>query len=227
MPTLRPDIVVNRFKARLRGRLDSYLARVDGVIHVGANLGQERGKYRKYGLEAVWVEPIPEIFRELENNLAGFPRQKAYQYLVTDQNDREHVFHVASNTGESSSILELKGHKDIWPDIDYERDVVLSSITLDRLIEREQIDITRFQALVLDTQGAELLVLKGAPSTLGSIRYIEVEASDFEAYAGGTTLTELTDFLADRDFRELAREEFAQTADGSGRYFNVVFERGR
>ena len=38
---------------------------------------------------------------------------------------------------------------------------------------------------MLDTQGAELLVLKGAAGLLHRFQFIKVEAADFESYANG------------------------------------------
>ena len=38
---------------------DAFLRKVSGVIHVGANLGQERAHYARFRLDVVWIEPIP------------------------------------------------------------------------------------------------------------------------------------------------------------------------
>jgi hypothetical protein len=35
-----------------------FLRDVTGVIHVGANTGQERFLYRLFGLNVIWIEPI-------------------------------------------------------------------------------------------------------------------------------------------------------------------------
>lgn len=46
--------------------------RGDGVVHVGANLGQERELYEHYGLNVLWVEPIPEVFEQLKKKHCSF-----------------------------------------------------------------------------------------------------------------------------------------------------------
>jgi hypothetical protein len=71
--------------------VDAFLRDVSGVIHVGANTGQERAKYARFHLDLVWIEPIPAVFEQLRFNLAGFPKQRAYQYLLTDEDEREYV----------------------------------------------------------------------------------------------------------------------------------------
>src|SRR5438046_1455790 len=81
------------------GDTDRFLKEASGVIHVGANVGEERELYDRHGLRVVWIEPISEVFETLTANIAGFPRQRALQYLVTDQDGTEHQFHVASNNG--------------------------------------------------------------------------------------------------------------------------------
>src|SRR5689334_3816241 len=141
-----------------------FLRSVHGVIHVGANAGQERALYERQGLDVLWIEPIPEVFAALRANIAAFPRQRALQALVTDRDDHDYEFHVANNAGESSSILELKQHKDVWPKVAFTASIKLRSVTLPTLLAREGVDITRYDALVMDTQGSELLVLQGAQS---------------------------------------------------------------
>jgi len=201
-----------------------FLRSVHGVIHVGANVGQERALYARYGLHVLWIEPIPEVFATLRANVAAFPKQRALQALVTDRDDHEYEFHVANNAGESSSILELKQHKDVWPKVAFTTSIKLRSVTLPELLAREGVDITRYDALVMDTQGSELLVLKGAESLLPRFAYIKTEVPDFEAYEGCAQLADLAAFLAVRGFAELVRNRFASRAAG-GHYYDVVYRR--
>src|SRR5690242_19194551 len=90
-----------------------FLRSTRGVIHVGANVGQERELYRRHGLDVLWIEPIPDVFARLAANMSGLPRQRALERLVTDRDDATYEFHISNNDGESSSILDLKQHRDI------------------------------------------------------------------------------------------------------------------
>src|SRR5205085_4005421 len=76
---------------------NSYLKQITGVIHVGANLGQERELYAKYKLKVLWIEPLPDIFERLCENISPFPDQTAVNHLVTDKDNAEYLFHIASN----------------------------------------------------------------------------------------------------------------------------------
>jgi FkbM family methyltransferase len=207
-----------------RHPLKGFLRHATGVIHVGAHTGQERELYAQYGLRVLWIEPLPELFAQLAANIARFADQRAVQCLVTDRDGAEYPFHVASNAGGSSSILELALHKEVWPEVTMTRTVTMRSKTLPTLLADERIDPKGYDALVLDTQGSELLVLRGAEPLLPQIRYVKTEAAEFEAYKNCCTLADLAAFLAYHGFRELGRKEIARHKSG-GAYFDVVFGR--
>lgn len=214
---------------RRRGLLDrkglrAFLRDVSGVIHVGAHTGQERKLYAQHRLNVLWIEPLDELFKALKRNLVDFPNQRAVQCLVTDQDDCEYPFHVASNAGASSSILELALHKDVWPDITYTRTVTMRSKTLASLLKDEDIDPSAYDALVMDTQGCELLVLKGAISLLNSFKFIQTEVADFESYRDCCQLADMESYLSQYGYREYARKATAQHPDG-GRYYDIVYKR--
>lgn len=212
------------FKKAFRKDPDRFLREISGVVHVGANLGQERKLYRSHDLSVIWVEPIPEAFARLNDNIRGFINQRAFQALVTDVDDKEYEFHIANNDGESSSILELKQHKDIWPDVRYTTTLRLRSMTLASLFFREGVDASKYQALIMDTQGSELLVLQGSLPILSRFRFIKTEVADFESYEGCCQLSQLNEFMTEHGYKEFSRRKFASRAEG-GNYFDVVYKR--
>ena len=177
-----------------------YLSKIGGVIQVGANTGQERFKYDFFDLDVVWVEPLPSVFGVLTRNTRRFPKQRAFQQLLSDIHGREYDFHVASNMGAASSLLAPAAHMEMFPRVSFAGVIKITGTTLDRLVDSEKLDLSKYQALVLDTQGSELLVLEGAAQTLGAIRYIKTEGCDFESYAGGCTIDQITSFLAGHGF---------------------------
>ncbi|HTB26938.1 MAG TPA: FkbM family methyltransferase [Puia sp.] len=215
--------------AKRRGKLlfknnpEKLLKKVKGIIHVGANTGQERELYTQYGLAVVWIEPIPEIFEKLQLNLLGFTGQIALKGLVTDQDDMEYQFHLANNNGASSSILDLNLHQDIWPEVGYEKTINLHSRKLSSLLNDNNINVSNYDMLVIDTQGSELLVLKGAESILNNFTYIQTEVPDFEAYKGCCQLKDLQSFLGERGYKEISRSRFA-THPGGGNYYDMIFK---
>ncbi len=202
---------------------DAFFCDVHGVVHIGANTGQERFFYLANSICVLWVEPIPDVFQKLAHNLQNFTDQKALNYLISDIDGQQIDFHVTDNGGESSSIFQLEKHKLLWPEVKHAQTIKLLTSRLDTMIAKENVDIGKYQALVIDTQGAELLVLKGAESIIQCFKYIKLEVADFESYSGNCTLEEINDFMKKHHFIEHSRTEFAQHEVGS--YFDITYKR--
>jgi FkbM family methyltransferase len=209
-----------------RSPMKGFLRHAVGVIHVGAHTGQERVRYAQYRLNVLWIEPIPEIFAALRENLAGFAAQRAVECLVTDKDGAEYEFHVTSNRGGSSSIFPLGRHKDIWPEVRETATLTLRSKTLPTLLADERIDARQYDALVMDTQGSELLVLEGAAPLLDRFKFVKTEVADFPAYEGGCQLKDIESLMQRFGFRELARNTIARHPQG-GAYYDIVYGRPR
>ena len=208
----------------LAGDRDKFLQNVSGVIHVGANAGQERHLYDWYDLDVVWIEPIPEVYQTLRSNLRKYSKQKAIECLLADQDGKMCEFHVASNNGQSSSMLEFQHHKDIWPEVSYRRTIQMQCRTLPSALKSAGMNPHNYDALVLDTQGSELLVLQGAASLLEYFKYIKAEAADFDSYVDGCQIADITTFLKPHGYREYSRHKFASRETG-GCYYDVVYKR--
>lgn len=205
---------------------ERFLKKVTGVIHVGANFGQERELYHSHDLSVIWIEPIPEVYKKLVSNITGFKKQIAFEALVTDDDDKEYNFNIANNNGASSSILQMKLHKDIWPEVEYMDKLNLKSITLATLINRENIDKSKYQALIIDTQGSELLVLRGSIPVLNQFKFIKVEVPDFESYDNCCQLSDIEGFMIKHGYVEFYRHKFASRKEG-GNYFDIVYKKKR
>jgi FkbM family methyltransferase len=202
----------------------SFLKKVPGVIHVGANTGQERSEYASLELKVLWVEPIPAVFEVLRSNIANFPNQRACCSLLAAEHGVKYTLHIANNGGASSSILDFSKHGAIWPEVQFTHDVQIKATTLARLVDTEQIDLRSYGALILDTQGSELLVLKGAVPILDRFQFVQAEVPDFESYAGCCQLAELTDFMRRHGFK-LARKSPFASRRGIGTYYDALYSR--
>jgi FkbM family methyltransferase len=208
------------YKVWTPGEMDHALANSRALIHVGANEGQERYIYESMGLEVLWVEPVPAVFARLAHNIRGLRKQRATNALLSDTPGRKLMLHISNNGGQSSSIFELAEHKAIWPEVHYVDRIECASTTLDELSPI----LPSPDALVLDTQGSELMVLAGGERTLSQVCTIKTEAADFKAYDGGCTDAEIVAFLEARGFELADRRCFAQHPAG-GRYFDLVFRK--
>ncbi|MFW2831517.1 FkbM family methyltransferase [Sphingomonas sp. ID0503] len=171
-----------------------------GVVHVGASTGQEVPEYAEAQLRAgLFVEPLLEPFLALEQRVAEHPQFKAVQAVCSDRDGAEVSLNVASNGGESSSILTPAAHTVLHGSVTFDRVELMQSQRLDTLCARvEQASpgfIDQIDTLVMDVQGAELLVLKGAVETLRQINYVYSEVSLLDLYAGNAKLHEIIAFM--------------------------------
>lgn len=164
------------------------------------------------------------MFQTLTQNLKGYPEQKAANALVTDKEGELYKFNISSNSEASSSIYDLREHKQLWPEVVFTNTVHLKSTTLPTVVRDAGMSGVAFDALILDVQGAELLVVKGAGQVLDSIRFIKAEAADFESYRGGCTAATLSKALEERGFRIHMKERFA-SKEGVGSYYNIIYCR--
>jgi FkbM family methyltransferase len=191
-----------------------------GVIHVGANTGQEFEDYKRAELESVvYIEPIPNVFEMLKKHVSSDPRHHPIQALCADRNGEEFEFNVASNTGQSSSIFALGSHAERYPHIKYERTIKLRSRTLDDVIfntPRIRADI--LDCLVMDVQGAELKVILGAHRTLSQCRYVFTEINEGGLYEGDSSYDEVLAMLKPYGF---VLRSFDINEDGWGNAFLV------
>ena len=202
---------------------NKFLLTVSGVVHVGANTGQERQVYSDFGLSVVWIEPIQEAFDELYNNIKTFKNQVAFKNLITDTENKDYNFHITNNNGQSSSIFELDQHKLMFPNVTHSKTITLKSMTLFTFFEKNQLDINKYQALILDTQGSELLVLKGSLPILKKFTFIKLEVADFEAYKGCCQLKEVNNFMIENGFKEFTRK--LMSSGGVGNYYEIVYKK--
>jgi FkbM family methyltransferase len=193
-----------------------------GVIHVGAHYGEERDYYKSLGLKVVWVEALPSVYDILCENIKGYEDQKAYNALLTDEFGKEYLFKTTSNEQASSSIFEFKNHVDMWPSVKKTSEVVLTSTTLYDLCKSKNITLADYPSLVLDTQGSELLVLKGADPILRHFKYIKTEVADFESYQDGCQLHDLQAFMASRGYKEIDRQ-IQITNEKIGTYYDITY----
>ncbi len=168
---------------------------VESVLHIGANEGQERNDYAASGASpCIYVEPVESAYAILERNLAELPGHVAVRAVCSEVAGEHVLFNVASNDGQSSSLLGLGAHAQIHPTITYTSAQPMVTTTVDALIERHSPRRVP-NLLVIDAQGADLRVLRGAANSLPRIDGVLVEASESPLYEGGCTLEEITGFL--------------------------------
>ncbi|WP_333418037.1 FkbM family methyltransferase [Microcoleus sp. herbarium8] len=165
-----------------------------GVIHIGAHEGKEIARYQAMGVQRILlIEANPVVFERLKTNIAGFFNVLAVNCAISNINGTSTLY--VTSLDQSSSILPLKYHQDIYPEIKEVNRVVVESRSLDTLLEELQINSADFNILNIDIQGAELLAFQGATNVLKHIEAINTEVNYEELYEGCALIDEIDEFL--------------------------------
>ena len=178
------------------------------LVHVGEHLAQERTLYERMGFrDILWIEGSPETYRRLVDSFSGdsaksIARHRTLCALLSEETGRDVAFYQFNNEGASDSLFPATQRlHDRWPHVQQTADVQrLTTLTLDEAIESQGL-AGNVNVLVVDVQGAELLVLKGGTRTLSEVDAVVCEVSTEPFYDGGVLYPELKEFLNAYGFR--------------------------
>jgi len=164
----------------------------------GAHRYQERQLFDRLfpNLEQIYLfEPIPELARRLNQIETTDARVRVFPFALSDHNG-EHDFFITNNDGESSSLLRLGKHREIFPHVREVQATRVECRTLDHVIQ--EAGLLKPDMLLLDVQGAEHQILSSLSSGLKRhIQVLYVEASLEEVYQGARCLDDLVALLTD------------------------------
>jgi FkbM family methyltransferase len=190
-----------------RATVDHFLAALptplETVVHVGAHAGEEVDAYRRHGAQRiVLVEANPSSYETLAQNFASDDNVVVVHAAVTDHEGTERLLlHTNASGGtESASLLPMKRLSEIVTTLHTERAVDVPAMTLDSLLDELRVDVGDVGLLVLDVQGAELSVLRGAPRTLRAVPSVLTEVAHIELYEGAAREEDVASLLRDRGF---------------------------
>ena len=160
------------------------------IYDVGMHNGDDTAYYLWFRVVA--IEPNPETLRTLRGNIeASGASVIDVQPVACTESEATLDFFAAprSNTGESS--LSYANASEEGP---VTKSYRVRGRPLDAIIKEAR--VSRVDAIKIDVEGAELLVLKGARDTLAAYHpLLVVEVIDRQLKAMGTSSVELTEFL--------------------------------
>lgn len=180
------DELINFFKLNIKG-----------ILHVGAHKCEEQDIYLKHvsNENIYWIEAIDSL---VEENLNINHKLNIINECVGDVDNKEVIFKISNNTL-SSSILELGEHKNLHPNVSFVRVLNKKTKTLKTILEENKLE-NKFNLLVLDLQGAELLALKGLDKLLDNFDFIYTEVNEKEIYLDCVLLKDLDIYLYNLGF---------------------------
>lgn len=177
---------------------------ITGVVHCGASIGQEVKEYAKLGVRnMVFIEADPKVYQELKMNLLDYPNAIPINACLSNEDGVEVTFHIANNGGQSSSILEFGTHTTAHPEVKFIDSINLTTKRLDTLIDEFALEITDYNFLNMDLQGAELLALQGLGDYLKYFKYAYLEVNQKEVYKHCAIVEDLDLYLLGHGFKRV------------------------
>lgn len=169
-----------------------YSIKADGVIHCGAHHATEHPQYVSAGIKRfVYIEPCAATFNVLRNKFAAHHHIQLFNCACGDT-DCEMVMYTGSqNQGQSNSLLKMDKHLQIHPGITLPTTEPVNVRKLDSLGLAHK----GYQLLVMDCQGYEGRVVRGATQTLQQINYVYSEVNKDSVYKDCTLVDELDSLL--------------------------------
>lgn len=192
---IHPDLVSFGLLANLndlkhRGLING----VDGIIDVGANIGQFA-----FMAHFVWpqipiysFEPDKECFIQLESNFKRYSIPgKCFQIALSDQPGTKKLF-IHDNRANNSFLKRYSSEK---VEIDH---IDVKAETLDGIMG--ELAMTRMPLLKIDVQGFELSVIHGAREQIKRCKYVILEVSFQHSYQGNAHVADIFLIMRDNGF---------------------------
>jgi FkbM family methyltransferase len=198
--------------------LNKYNINVTGVIHAGGHFGSTIPMYQSANVSnVIYFESQKHAFEVLQQNLATTQSYKAYNFGLGPDFAEVTMYTEQANQGQSSSILEPKKVKDIYPHIPF---VGIEAI---KIVPLDSLGIQSCNFLTLDVQGYELEVFKGATNMLENyLKYLVCEVTFSELYSTNAKIYELDSYLLKYDF--IRMDTFIHNEMESGDAFYIKLD---
>jgi FkbM family methyltransferase len=182
----------------LRNLKDKYNLKIKKIIQVGSHTVKEYDILKNLCKNFIFIDANPNVVSELRKKISK--DDLVFENLLSDIDDQETNFYIL-NHEQSSSMLELDLHSKYHPEYSNIVDnIKLKTITLDSLIERNNVNIFEYNTLMIDVQGAEYLVLKGFKKNIKNIDYIYTELNFESMYKNCILEKDLTPYLSNLGF---------------------------
>jgi FkbM family methyltransferase len=190
---------------------------VEAGAHIGVDTVQMSKRWPRGTIHA--FEPIPDLFSQLQSNTAKRKNVCCYPMALGKETGAAKMFVSSGRSDASSSLFPPKAHVTYHPDILFETEIQVPTITLDHWAAEQ--GIKKIDFLWLDLQGYELAVLKTATAVLATVQAIYTEVNLDETYAGVALYPELRQWLEVYGFKVI-REDLPWQDGG-----NVFFAKER
>jgi FkbM family methyltransferase len=203
--------IVAKTKELNKGLIDKnlikeFLPEKPVIVEAGAHIGIDTNEMYRFwpGCTIYAFEPVPELYERLKKNTAGLKNVICYPLALSNMRGTAKMFVSSGSSDGSSSLLLPKEHLSEHPDVIFDAQVDVKTVTLDDWAREN--NIKRVDFLWLDLQGHELAVLQSATKVLETVSAIHTEVSIKEMYVGGHLYCELSEWLKQNGFFAVKEE---------------------
>jgi FkbM family methyltransferase len=199
----------------LHDLIQKYQLKINGCIHVGGHWAEEHEDYLKEGIRDIYyIEPCIEAFKIMVKRVSGldidthsdgvivatavgYPRAVFHGGVAFincacgDSRDISVMYVSHNNQGQSNSLLKPGLHIEQHPEVVFNDAEAVPVYELDFLISAKSSP----NMLVMDVQGYEGHVLRGATETLKRIDVIYTEVNRGQTYEGNMEIEEMDEYL--------------------------------
>lgn len=186
-----------------------YLPDKPVILDAGAYTGSEISLMKKIwpGSVVHAFEPVPEIFKKLNDNVKKYSNIYTYK-LGIDVTGGPKNFYLSNQprspeiVSESSSLREPKEHLK-HSKVQFRNQIEIECVNLDDWAKQN--NIKSIDMLWLDMQGVELEVMKSAPKIMENVKVVCTEVEFIEAYAGQALWADVRGWMESQGFSLVAR----------------------
>jgi FkbM family methyltransferase len=169
------------------------------IYQVGAHRAQELQAMRRSfpALSSIVLfDPAPRVRLHLQTLASNSSEIRFFPIAIGDSECRAD-FYVTDNDQMSSSLLPMKEHKKLFPDVKVVETVEVLCSPLDSIIQEAGLPLP--DMLFLDVQGAEYRILASlSDRILDHVKIIYTETSTIEVYEGAQTFNDIQELLCPR-----------------------------
>ncbi len=161
------------------------------VIHVGGHLAQDRNNYIELGAnKIIWGEASANSAKSIREK---YPEDEVIERIFWEEPNVELNFYSFNESERNSAVAPIN--------LELARKSVGRSTTLDELFENRIFAYPIM--LVLDVQGGEIHVLRGAEKALNAVDYLVVEiANENQGYVETPTEAEIDKLVKSEGLRK-------------------------
>jgi len=205
-------------EAEARNKLSHFTVQgfdLNGVIHGGANDGEEIHNYIRMGFDyIIGFEPYIPVYERLKYDcerwpyeLGIYPKQLEVFPIALHDTNGYFNFYISMGDGKGSTLMDIdyeEQKKTIWMDglpmfID-KQTIFTARFDTWYSMWSESINLDNYDTLLLDTQGNEYEILNGMGELLQGFKYLCIELSIEPVYKDEKPAQEVSDWLREEGF---------------------------